>query len=184
MVAVVSWSDITTVAKVLRLWYSNLNKIKSYLFKPWKWIAYDPGLTYLSFSVPKIDAKYSAMLSSTENYPAFLACARRDPTSFPGSLSYQEFQANTQITFKFQARSPSEGVMRNHTKAACKRRFECEGCCSLLWLAFPGWAYSIYPWVGRWSEAPHTLTLFKTNIADFPTLFKTEFRFLIPCLRH
>ena len=30
--------------------------------------------------------------------------------------------------------------------------------------------------------APHTLTLFKTNIADFPTLFKTEFRFLIPCL--
>ena len=32
--------------------------------------------------------------------------------------------------------------------------------------------------------APHTLTLSKTNIADFPTLFKTEFRFLIPCLRH
>ena len=29
---------------------------------------------------------------------------------------------------------------------------------------------------------PHTLTLFKTNIADFPTLFKTEFQFLIPCL--
>ena len=26
--------------------------------------------------------------------------------------------------------------------------------------------------------------LFMTNIADFPTLFKTEFRFLIPCLRH
>ena len=24
----------------------------------------------------------------------------------------------------------------------------------------------------------------KTNIADFPTLFTTEFRFLIPCLRH
>ena len=32
--------------------------------------------------------------------------------------------------------------------------------------------------------APHTLTPFKTNIADFPTLFKTEFRVLIPCLRH
>ena len=30
--------------------------------------------------------------------------------------------------------------------------------------------------------APYTLTLFKTNIADFPTLFKTEFRFLISCL--
>ena len=30
---------------------------------------------------------------------------------------------------------------------------------------------------------PLTLTLFKTNIADFPTLFRTEFRFLIPCLR-
>ena len=40
------------------------------------------------------------------------------------------------------------------------------------------------PWVGRCGAAPHTLTLFKTNIADFPTLFKTEFRFLIPCLRH
>ena len=38
--------------------------------------------------------------------------------------------------------------------------------------------------MGRCGAAPHTLTLFKTNIADFPTLFKTEFRFLIPCLRH
>ena len=41
-----------------------------------------------------------------------------------------------------------------------------------------GGGYSIYPWVGRCGVAPHTLTLFKTNIADFPT------RFLIPCLRH
>ena len=47
-----------------------------------------------------------------------------------------------------------------------------------------GGGYSIYPWVGRCGPAPHTLTLFKTKIADFPTLFKTEFRFLIPCLRH
>ena len=39
-------------------------------------------------------------------------------------------------------------------------------------------------WVGRCGAAPHTLTLFKTNVADFPTLFKTEFRFLIPCSRH
>ena len=45
-----------------------------------------------------------------------------------------------------------------------------------------GGGYLIYPWVGRCCAAPHTLTLFKTNIADFPTLFKTEFRFLIPCL--
>ena len=45
-----------------------------------------------------------------------------------------------------------------------------------------GW--SKYPWVGRCGPAPHTLILFKTKIADFPTLFKTEFRFLIPCLRH
>ena len=29
----------------------------------------------------------------------------------------------------------------------------------------------------RRGAAPHTLALFKTNIADFPTLFKTEFRF-------
>ena len=44
-----------------------------------------------------------------------------------------------------------------------------------------GGGYLIYPLVGRCGVA---LTLFKTNIADFPTLFKTEFRFLIPCLRH
>ena len=36
----------------------------------------------------------------------------------------------------------------------------------------------------RGRAAPHTLTLFKTKIADFPILFRTEFRFLIPCLRH
>ena len=36
----------------------------------------------------------------------------------------------------------------------------------------------------RPGPAPHILTSFKTKIADFPTLFKTEFRFLIPCLRH
>ena len=44
--------------------------------------------------------------------------------------------------------------------------------------------YSIYPWVGRCGPAPHTLTVFKANITDFPTLLKTELRFLIPCLRH
>ena len=47
-----------------------------------------------------------------------------------------------------------------------------------------GGRYSIYPCVGRCGPVPHTLTLFKTKIADVPTLFKTEFRFLIPCLRH
>ena len=44
--------------------------------------------------------------------------------------------------------------------------------------------YSIYPLVGRYTPSPHTLTLFKTNITDFPTLFKTELQFLIPCLRN
>ena len=48
----------------------------------------------------------------------------------------------------------------------------------------PPGGYSIYPCVGRCGAAPHTLTLLKTNIVDFPTLFKTEFRFLIPCFRH
>ena len=48
----------------------------------------------------------------------------------------------------------------------------------------PRGRYSIYPWVGRCGQAPHTLTLFKTIITDFPTLLKTELRFLIPCLRH
>ena len=47
-----------------------------------------------------------------------------------------------------------------------------------------GGGYSMYPGVGRGGAAPHTQTRFKTNIADFPTLFKTEFRFLIHCLRH
>ena len=36
-----------------------------------------------------------------------------------------------------------------------------------------GGEYSMYPWVGRCGPAPHTLTLFKAKIADFPTLFKT-----------
>ena len=44
--------------------------------------------------------------------------------------------------------------------------------------------YSIYPRMGRCGPAPHTLSLFKTKIADFPILFKAEFRFLVPCLRH
>ena len=52
-----------------------------------------------------------------------------------------------------------------------------------LQLSSPG-GYSIYPRVGRCGPAPHTLSLFKTKISDFPTLFKTEFRFLVPCLRH
>ena len=38
----------------------------------------------------------------------------------------------------------------------------------------PRESYSIYPWVGRCGPAPHTLTLFKTNITDFNFL---------PCLR-
>ena len=46
----------------------------------------------------------------------------------------------------------------------------------------PGGTRYILEWGG--AAQPHTLTLFKTKIADFPTLFKTEFRFLIPCLRH
>ena len=44
--------------------------------------------------------------------------------------------------------------------------------------------YSIYPWVARCGPIPYTLNLFKTKIADFLTLFKTEFRFLIPYLRN
>ena len=40
-----------------------------------------------------------------------------------------------------------------------------------------GGGYSVYLLVGRCGAVPITLTLFKTNIADFPTLLKTEFRF-------
>ena len=45
-----------------------------------------------------------------------------------------------------------------------------------------GGGYSIYPWVGRCSPAPHTQTLFKTKIADFPTPFKTKIPKNIPWL--
>ena len=34
-----------------------------------------------------------------------------------------------------------------------------------------GGGYSVNPWVGRWDPAPYTLVLFKTNSADFPSLF-------------
>ena len=40
-----------------------------------------------------------------------------------------------------------------------------------LWIGGGG-GNSIYPWVRRCGPAPHTLTLFKTNITDFPTLFQ------------
>ena len=33
---------------------------------------------------------------------------------------------------------------------------------------------SIYPWVGKWGLAPHTLTLFKTKIADFPSCLRKD----------
>ena len=40
----------------------------------------------------------------------------------------------------------------------------------------------ILGWGG--AARPSYPDLFKTKIADFPTLFRTEFRLLIPCLRH
>ena len=197
MVAVISWSDNTTVAKVLRLWYSNLNKINLIYLKHENWSPTTlDWLTCLSlyqrstpntppcFLPPKITQRSQLARVETQLRSQVLSPTKKESGNDSELTSQSRFQANTQIAFKLQARSPFEGVMRNYTKAACKRRFECEGSCSLLWLAFPGGRNSIYPWVGRWSEAPHTLTLFKTNIADFPTLFKTEFRFLIPCLRH
>ena len=39
--------------------------------------------------------------------------------------------------------------------------------CSLNMWGGGGGANSIYPWVARGGAAPHTLTLFKTNIATF-----------------
>ena len=74
---------------------------------------------------------------------------------------------------------PEALTLSNHQQIVLGLRFHK----IMVFKYFPG-GYSIYPWVGRCGTAPHTLTLFKTNIADFPTLFKTEFRFLIPCLRH
>ena len=37
-------------------------------------------------------------------------------------------------------------------------------------------------WVGRCSCGAQTLTLFKIEISDFPTMFMTAPRFLRPCL--
>ena len=42
--------------------------------------------------------------------------------------------------------------------------------------------YSTDVWVGRCGWGAQTLTLFKTEISDFPTLFKTSFRVLRPRL--
>ena len=56
------------------------------------------------------------------------------------------------------------------------------GCYMVLPQGGRGTRY-IFGWGGA-SRPLHTLTLFRTKIADFATLFKTEFRFLIPCLRH
>ena len=47
----------------------------------------------------------------------------------------------------------------------------------MLYQTGGGGGYSVYLLVGRCGLAPITLTLFKTNVADFPTLCKTEFRF-------
>ena len=49
--------------------------------------------------------------------------------------------------------------------------------------------WSVHPWFWAPEDSGGGGTryilgsLFKTKMADFPTLFKTEFRFLIPCLR-
>ena len=51
-------------------------------------------------------------------------------------------------------------------------------CQQSVWSNFSAMQSKIRPVLSR------DLTLFKTKFADFPTLFKTEFRFLIPCLRH
>ena len=42
------------------------------------------------------------------------------------------------------------------------------------WWKMPGGEYSTDAQVGRCSRAAQTLTLFKTQMSDFPTLFKTE----------
>ena len=48
----------------------------------------------------------------------------------------------------------------------------------------PGWGVLDISLGGEMRPGPSYRDLFTTKIADFPTLFKTEFRFLIPCLRH
>ena len=55
------------------------------------------------------------------------------------------------------------------------------GFCS--WLEARG-GHSADSRVGRCGPGVLTLTLFKTKISDFATLFKTDFRFFVPCLRH
>ena len=45
-----------------------------------------------------------------------------------------------------------------------------------------GGGYSTYVWVGRCDWGALTLTLFNTEVSDFPTLLKTASRFLRPRL--
>ena len=97
------------------------------------------------------------------------------------------------VILECEAREPHTPFL--HSPQTFCSNVDCRSCskkirlfCSLQWqmtdhVCTPG-GDSIYPWVGWYGPASHSLTLFKTNIADFPTLFKTEFRFLIPCLRH
>ena len=44
--------------------------------------------------------------------------------------------------------------------------------------------YSVESWVGRCCPVVWNLPLFKTQISDSSTLFKTEFRFFVPYLKH
>ena len=44
--------------------------------------------------------------------------------------------------------------------------------------------YSTDAWVGRCGPGVQTLTLFKTQLSDFPILFETEFKIFRPYLRH
>ena len=65
-----------------------------------------------------------------------------------------------------------------------KMRKEINTCYPFVDGLNPGWGggYSMDVWAGRCGRSTQTLTLFKTEIFDFPTLFKTASRFLRPRL--
>ena len=91
---------------------------------------------------------------------------------------------NTRTSFAIFYVAILFGSFRSSCRIGCSTMLRCLQSSEASGSFQPRGGYSIYPLVGRCGRAPHTLTLFKTNIADFPSLFKTEFRLLIPCLRH
>ena len=59
----------------------------------------------------------------------------------------------------------------SQVRSNCKRKYKRKCRMQMQETEGGGGGYSTYPWVGRCGLATHILTLFKTKIDDFPSLF-------------